>query len=335
MSVTYGFYNSLNGDRKYDATQLSSLFDGLIVDGIFASIGTGFVVKADTGITVNVGIGKAWFNKTWTLNDAILPMEAPISEVLLDRIDALVIEVNTSEAVRANSIKFVEGIPSSSPVNPTLASGSTLNQYPLCYIYRPAGSSEITQAQITNMVGSEATPFVTGILQTISLDELLGQWEDELDQFIASEQADFTNWMHGEKNEYEDWFNQMKEDLLSEQEFLDQWIASEQTDFLAWFNQMKDQLSSDAAGNLQLEIDKEEIKRILLVGFVDGSKVFSDDGTTITSTASDGRTLVKTFTNGFLTMTNVLKSSAGSEIARLVKTFDSNGKLIETVVTYS
>ncbi|MDD4429554.1 MAG: hypothetical protein PHG64_14365 [Paludibacter sp.] len=213
--MTYGFYNSLNGDRKYDATQLSSLFDGLIVDGIFASIGTGFVVKADTGITVNVGIGKAWFNKTWTLNDAILPMEAPISEVLLDRIDAIVIEVDTSEAVRANSIKFVKGIPSSSPVNPTLASGSTLNQYPLCYIYRPAGSSEITQAQITNMVGSEATPFVTGILQTISLDELLGQWEDELDQFVASEQADFTNWMHGEKDEYDDWFQKL-EDVLDD-----------------------------------------------------------------------------------------------------------------------
>ena len=335
MSVTYGFYNSLNGDRKYDATQLSSLFDGLIIDGIFASIGTCFVVKADTGIIVNVGIGKAWFNKTWTLNDAILPMEAPISEILLDRIDALVIEVDTSEAVRANSIKFIKGTPSSSPVNPTLASRTTLNQYPLCYIYRPAGSTEITQAQITNMVGSEATPFITGILQTINLDELLGQWENELDQFVSSEQADFTSWMNGEKSEYNNWFEQMKADLLSEQAFLDQWIASEQTDFLTWFNQMKGQLSQDAAGNLQLEIDKEEIERILLVGFVDGSKVFSDDGTTITSTASDGRTLVKTFTNGFLTMTNVLKSSAGAEVARLVKTFDSNGKLIKTVVTYS
>ena len=335
MSVTYGFYNSLNGDRKYDATQLSSLFDGLIIDGIFASIGTCFVVKADTGIIVNVGIGKAWFNKTWTLNDAILPMEAPISEILLDRIDALVIEVDTSEAVRANSIKFIKGTPSNSPVNPTLASGTTLNQYPLCYIYRPAGSTEITQAQITNMVGSEATPFITGILQTINLDELLGQWENELDQFVSSEQAYFTSWMNGEKSEYNNWFEQMKADLLSEQAFLDQWIASEQTDFLTWFNQMKGQLSQDAAGNLQLEIDKEEIERILLVGFVDGSKVFSDDGTTITSTASDGRTLVKTFTNGFLTMTNVLKSSAGAEVARLVKTFDSNGKLIKTVVTYS
>jgi len=335
MSITYGFYNSLNGDRKYDAVQMSQMFDGLIVDGVFASIGTCFVAEADTGLNVNIGIGKAWFNSTWTFNDAILPIEAPISEVLLDRIDAVVIEVNTSEAVRNNDIKFVQGVPSSSPIRPTLASGVTLNQYPICYIHRPAGSTEIIQSQITNMIGSEATPFVTGILQTISLDELLGQWEDELDQFVASEQADFTNWMTGEKSEYDDWFDQMKTDLLAEQALLDQWVASEQADFLAWFNQMKDQLSTDAAGNLQLEIDKEEVERILLVGFVDGSKVFSDDGTMITSTASDGRTLVKTFTNGFLTMTNVLKSSAGSEIARLVKTFDSSGKLIETVVTYS
>lgn len=335
MSVTCGFFNSLNGDRKYDAIQLSNLFDGLIIDGIFASIGTCFVVNADTGLNVNVGVGKAWFNSTWTFNDAILPMQAPISEVLLDRIDAVVIEVDTSEAVRNNDIKFIQGTPSSSPARPTLASGATLNQYPICYIHRPAGSTEITQSQITNMIGSEETPFVTGILQTISLDELLGQWEDELDQFVVKEQSDFTSWMAGEKEEYDDWFNQMKADLLAEQAFLDQWIASEQSDFLAWFNQMKDQLSTDAAGNLQLEIDKEEIERTLLVGFVDGSKVFSDDGTTITSTSSDGRTMVKTFTNGFLTMTNVLKSSVGAEKARLVKTFDSNGKLIETVVTYS
>lgn len=98
---------------------------------------------------------------------------------------------------------------------------------------------------------------------------------------------------------------------------------------------MKDQLSGDVAGNLQLEIDKEEVKRILLVGFEDGTKEFSDDGTVITSTASDGRTLTKTFSDGFLTMTNVLKSAAGAEVARSVKTFDSDGKIISTVVTYS
>ena len=73
----------------------------------------------------------------------------------------------------------------------------------------------------------------------------------------------------------------------------------------------------------------------MLVGFEDGTKEFLDDGTVITSTASDGRTLTKTFSDGFLTMTNVLKSAAGAEVARAVKTFDSDGKLISTVVTYS
>lgn len=335
MSVSSGFFNSLNGDRKYDAAQMSAIFDGLIIDGVFASIGTAFAVKAAGGLTVNVGIGKAWFDHTWTVNDSILPMTAPEAEVLLDRIDAVVLEVNGMESVRNNTIKFVKGNPSSAPSRPTLTNEGNVHQYPLCYIYRKYGTAVINQADITPMVGTESTPFVTGILQTISLDELLGKWQDELDRFTDARSKEVDDWIAQEESDFTAWFNKMKADLQQEQTVLDQWIASEQADFLAWYNQMKDQLSGDVAGNLQLEIDKEEVKRILLVGFEDGTKEFSDDGTVITSTASDGRTLTKTFSDGFLTMTNVLKSAAGAEVARAVKTFDSDGKLISTVVTYS
>lgn len=335
MSVSSGFFNSLNGDRKYNAAQMSAIFDGLIIDGVFASIGTAFAVKAAGGLTVNVGIGKAWFDHTWTVNDSILPMTAPEAEVLLDRIDAVVLEVNGMESVRNNTIKFIKGNPSSAPSRPTLTNEGNVHQYPLCYIYRKYGTAVINQADITPMVGTESTPFVTGILQTISLDELLGKWQDELDRFTDARSKEVDDWIAQEESDFTAWFNKMKADLQQEQTVLDQWIASEQADFLAWYNQMKDQLSGDIAGNLQLEIDKEEVKRILLVGFEDGTKEFSDDGTVITSTASDGRTLTKTFSDGFLTMTNVLKSAAGAEVARAVKTFDSDGKLISTVVTYS
>ena len=335
MSVSSGFFNSLNGDRKYNAAQMSAIFDGLIIDGVFASIGTAFAVKAAGGLTVNVGVGKAWFDRTWTVNDSILPMTAPESEVLLDRIDAVVLEVNGMESVRENTIKFVKGNPSSAPSRPTLTNEGNVHQYPLCYIYRKYGTAVINQADITPMVGTESTPFVTGILQTISLDELLGKWQDELDRFTDARSQEVDDWIAQEESDFTAWFNKMKADLQQEQTVLDQWIASEQADFLAWYNQMKDQLSGDVAGNLQLEIDKEEVKRILLVGFEDGTKEFSDDGTVITSTASDGRTLTKTFSDGFLTMTNVLESAAGAEVARAVKTFDSDGKLISTVVTYS
>lgn len=335
MSVSSGFFNSLNGDRKYNAAQMSAIFDGLIIDGVFASIGTAFAVKAAGGLTVNVGVGKAWFDHTWTVNDSILPMTAPEAEVLLDRIDAVVLEVNGTESVRENTIKFVKGNPSSAPSRPTLTNEGNVHQYPLCYIYRKYGTAVINQADITPMVGTESTPFVTGILQTISLDELLGKWQDELDRFTDARSQEVDDWIAQEESDFTTWFNEMKADLQHEQTVLDQWIASEQADFLAWYNQMKDQLSGDVAGNLQLEIDKEEVKRILLVGFEDGTKEFSDDGTVITSTASDGRTLTKTFSDGFLTTTNVLKSAAGAEVARAVKTFDSDGKLISTVVTYS
>ena len=335
MSVSSGFFNSLNGDRKYNAAQMSAIFDGLIIDGVFASIGTAFAVKAAGGLTVNVGVGKAWFDRTWTVNDSILPMTAPEAEVLLDRIDAVVLEVNGMESVRENTIKFVKGNPSSAPSRPTLTNEGNVHQYPLCYIYRKYGTAVINQADITPMVGTESTPFVTGILQTVSLDELLGKWQDELDRFTDARSQEVDDWIAREESDFTAWFNKMKADLQQEQTVLDQWIASEQADFLAWYNQMKDQLSGDVAGNLQLEIDKEEVKRILLVGFEDGTKEFSDDGTVITSTASDGRTLTKTFSDGFLTMTNVLESAAGAEVARAVKTFDSDGKLISTVVTYS
>lgn len=335
MSVTYGFYNSLNGDRKYFTEQFSNLIDSLVNDGVFASKGTAFAVKSVGGNILSVGIGQAWFNHTWTINDSIMSLEAPDAELLLNRIDAVILEMDASTSVRANSIKIIQGTAASTPERPTLTKDGVVHQYPLCYIYRKYGSTEITQADITNMVGTEETPFITGILQTVSLDELLGQWQTELDQFVAGEEADLDEWTAAQKVEMTGWFENLKSELLLEQKTLDEWIASEEADFLAWYESMRNQLSEDSAGNLQLQIDKEEVERILLVGFVDGSKVFSDDGSVITSTASDGRTLTKTFTNNFLTMTNVLKSATGAEVARMVKTFDSTGKLIDAVVTYS
>ena len=35
MAFKYGFYNSREHDRVYDAEDFSSMFDGIIADGIF------------------------------------------------------------------------------------------------------------------------------------------------------------------------------------------------------------------------------------------------------------------------------------------------------------
>ena len=52
MSVTYGFYNSKNRDRRYDAIQMSSIFDGIIRDGVLQHYGTGMMVKESEGMDI-------------------------------------------------------------------------------------------------------------------------------------------------------------------------------------------------------------------------------------------------------------------------------------------
>lgn len=179
MSVTSGFFDSLNGDRRYSAGQFSALFDNLITDGVFANVGTAFQVTASGDNMVTVGIGRAWFNSVWLYNDALLPMVAQDPEVLLNRIDAIVIEVNHNEAVRQASIRWVYGSPSSNPVRPTLTNTDTVHQYPLVYVYRKAGDSTVIQADITNMIGTSSCPYVTGILETQNIDKVVAQWESQ------------------------------------------------------------------------------------------------------------------------------------------------------------
>ena len=120
MSVTFGFYNALNHDRKYDAIQVSSIFDGIINDGIYESIGTAMIVKATSYMVINIGIGRAWFNHTWTYNDSILPLTVQPSELVLNRIDIVILEVDSTRTVRTNSIKIIEGTPAATPVAITL-----------------------------------------------------------------------------------------------------------------------------------------------------------------------------------------------------------------------
>lgn len=179
MAVTSGFFNSLNGDRKYSAEQFSALFDNLITDGVFANVGTAFEVKATPENTVTIGIGRAWFNSVWLYNDTLYPMVPQAPEVLLNRIDAIVIEINHNEAVRSGQIRWVYGTPLSEPVRPTLTNTDEVHQYPLAYVYRHAGVSDVIQADITNMIGTSACPYVTGILSTQSIDKVVAQWESQ------------------------------------------------------------------------------------------------------------------------------------------------------------
>jgi hypothetical protein len=209
MALTYGFYNSLNGDRKYDAVQMSKLFNGIIKDGIFSTIGSCMTVRPGSGMQVIVGIGRAWFNNTWTDLDAELPLAISDANLTLSRIDSVILEVNSDLSVRVNTIKVLIGTPASSPVAPTLTNNEMVHQYLLANVNIAVGAESFANADIANNVGSDTCPFIVGALTTISVGDFFTKFEEE---------------------------------------------------FNYWFNSMKNQLTTDAAGNLQNQVNALDTK---------------------------------------------------------------------------
>lgn len=185
MTVSSGFFDSVNHDRLYNADQVSSMFDGLILDGVYENMGEAFAINAypDAENTVIVGTGRAWFDHTWTLNDTQYALTLDPPSDSMSRIDAIVLDVDKTLEVRNNTIKLIKGTPvftGGDPQKPTLVKEDLHNQYPLAYVTRSAGASAtINQADIEYMVGTDECPMVIGLLEAINIEQVYAQLKDE------------------------------------------------------------------------------------------------------------------------------------------------------------
>lgn len=171
MALTYGFYNSVDGDRKYDAIQLGQMFDGVILDGVFKNYKDGLEVVANSdGTGIIVKKGRAWFNHSWLLNDANYPMVLLGPDPVYNRIDAVCI--NTNLGARGNDIVIIPGTPDSHPIPPGMDQSETYGMYPLAYILMEAGRTTISSASITDMRGTNLCPYAVSANDTFDSSTL-------------------------------------------------------------------------------------------------------------------------------------------------------------------
>jgi hypothetical protein len=177
MAVTSGFFNSVDGDRTYDATDFSSVFSNLITDGVMGTYGTRFLVTANIGTRVlTVGTGRAWKINTWILNNT--PYQVVIDAgTSLPRIDTVVLDFNVGSAYRANTIGVVKGTPAVTPTQPTLHNTTSRFQMPIAWVHVPANVTQITQGDITYLVGTMNSPLATGILGGLDADANILGWD--------------------------------------------------------------------------------------------------------------------------------------------------------------
>lgn len=363
MSFTYGFYNSIDNDRLYDAIQVSKIFDGIIRDGVYETIGDAFIVQADPNQEPNlviVGPGRAWFNHTWNENDGYLEIELPPPEMVVDRIDMVVIDVDERVQSRMNQILVVKGLPSNTPVNPTLINEPEHHQYPLCSIYRNANTPVVIQARITNMVGTTACPFVIGVLEILDANLLLLQWRsawaefleqcgDELDEWQDVVKEDVRLFVLEFKRQCDDylaqtaaWTTEQKDKF---NDFLADFNAYTETNKQAWEEwvaELTDILDEETAGHLLLEINK--INEYLTIQIQNDMKtaiyLMDRDFMQCKTTFPNENTIVETFPTGHTNTTTFLsngnideafRNPDGSYLAVKQTIFNSDGSITENV----
>ena len=192
MAITYGFFNSLNHDRRYSAAQITEYFEGLVSDGVYESVGGALQVQAATGMNVNIQTGRAIVDCRWIRNDAVITMPITASHVTLARYTAIMIRLDYS--ARDISIIAVDGTPASTPTKPTPTNTAEIKDLVLAYLYIPGGATTIPQGNIQDTRGTSLCGWVTGLIKQVDTSQLFAQWQDACQTFYNNMTTEFDNW---------------------------------------------------------------------------------------------------------------------------------------------
>ncbi len=148
MAITSGFFNSINGDRKYTAEQIGNYFEGIISNGILRGIGNEFTVQAGDGMNIKIGTGRAIINCHWIKNSTIVTLPISAANPQYNRIDAVKLRLDLNEASRKIEIIVDTGIPNSAAKTPTRS--GNVYELIIAYVNVTAGATNITQNNITD-----------------------------------------------------------------------------------------------------------------------------------------------------------------------------------------
>lgn len=213
MAITSGFFDSINGDRTYNAEQMSNYFDGLVSNGIYESIGDRFVVQAGSGMNVTVGTGRALIQSRWIKNDAAVTLTLDAADLQLNRIDAIILQLDLTESGREINIVVKKGTPAVNPIKPNIVQSSDIYELCLAYINIGKNTASIVQNNITDMRASSLCGWVTGLITQVNTADLFLQWQTAYENYYAQSTAAFDAYIQLKQAAFDDWFSTLTKEL--------------------------------------------------------------------------------------------------------------------------
>lgn len=181
-----GFFNSIDGDRKYDADDISNYFLKLISNGVFATPANAMQIQATSGMKVKVTPGWAFINCKWLRLDNDYYITLDKADARYDRVDRIVLRLDPSDDVRAITIQVKKGDAKEKAYLKSLERVKNgIWELSLGYVWVHANTTDIFQSNIvderpnTNVCG-----FVTGLIDQIDTTNLFAQYDDEFNRFM-------------------------------------------------------------------------------------------------------------------------------------------------------
>lgn len=155
MAMESGFFNSKNGDRKYNARDISRYFEHVLSDGLYKNIADCMKVTAAGGMNLTVAPGAGLINCQWFRNETPETLTIGTANAALPRFDTVVVRLDMSDSVRAISLDIVPGTPAGSPAETPPVRSDTIHELVLALIYVPAGATSIVAENITDVRENE------------------------------------------------------------------------------------------------------------------------------------------------------------------------------------
>ncbi|MDE5738228.1 MAG: hypothetical protein K2H93_07680 [Oscillospiraceae bacterium] len=185
--VTYGFFDSVDGDRKYNADDISNFFLKLISDGVFRTPANSMQVQEVSGMTVKVSAGWGFIKCKWINNDSDFYLTLDEPDIILDRKDRIVLRLNYE--ARLIEIAIKKGTPAESAYTapPKLQRDESIWELSLAYInVEPdAKNRGIRQMDIGDERPYEhLCGWVTGLIQQIDTTNPFAQYDNAFWSFF-------------------------------------------------------------------------------------------------------------------------------------------------------
>ena len=246
MTIYSGIFNSINGDRKYNAWWYALYFSTFIGDGVFPNPSTNLQVIEKENMNVIVKPGSGWIKGYFLHSDTDHTLKFDVADGVLKRIDRVVIAIK-------------KGAYASSPVAPTLQRDTDAYELALADVLINNGATVITQANITDTrLNNNLCGIVHGTVNQVDTTTLFNQYQSWINQQKAIYEADVAEWTAEQISEFEAWQSLQESDLeawkYGVEDSFNTWMQQEQSDFVAWYQSLQNLLDDNIAATLTAKV---------------------------------------------------------------------------------